>query len=72
MSSAICGLAHAGLLVLGGLHPVLHVVGLHPGNCTGWASGTGWVPVMPTSWSSASFFTRRSFSAAISWAMTRS
>jgi hypothetical protein len=46
--------------------------GISPGRFTGGSSGLGVVPGRPTSWSSASFLTSRSFSAAICCAVTRS
>ena len=46
--------------------------GLGAGGTIGCASGCGWVPTRPTSWSSASRLTRRSLSAAISCAVARS
>src|SRR6218665_157833 len=64
----------------GGCWRALSTQGLRSSDCTpgscagcaGHASGLGRVPVMPTSWSSARCLTRRSFSAAICCASTRS
>jgi hypothetical protein len=71
-SSALAACSTEGWLVSAWLTQVITSVSASAGRTTGVASACGLTWGFPTSCSSASFFTRRSFWAAISWAITRS